>query len=101
MISAVFLLIIFYVIQYSIENYNSDIELKNRFQKNLLIQQSILNNKSDDIIEVLNGEELAYWPSLERLLNPENIYSQIFSDDSLIFWNSNHIRNHLTNVINS
>jgi len=99
--SAVFLLIIFYIIQYSIENYNSDIELKNRFQKNLLIQQSILNNKSDDIIEVLNGEELAYWPSLERLLNPENIYSQIFSDDSLIFWNSNHIRNHLTNLINS
>ncbi len=101
LISAVFLLIIFYVIQYSIENYNSDNELKNRFQKNLLIQQSILNDKSDDIIEILNGQESLYWPSLERLLNPEDIYTQIFSKDSLIFWNSNHIRNHLTNVIKS
>lgn len=90
--------IVFYAIQYGANRYNSDLALKNRFQRNLLEQQMMLQDKSQIITEIISDSSISNWPSLEVIVNAEGIFAQIFEDDTLIFWNSNHIRNQLISL---
>jgi signal transduction histidine kinase len=66
-----------------------------RFQKEFLIQQQLLAEKTRDVDNILSANSNQYWPLLERALNPENIFSQIYLRDSLVFWNSQYINNEI------
>ncbi len=98
MISAISLLIVFYVMQYGARQYYAEATLKDSFQKNLTDQQLKLESASLKIVEIIGDTQTSNWPSLERLLNPGGIFAQIFIKDSLIFWNSNHIQNQLADL---
>ena len=98
LISAICLLIAFYVMQYGARQYYAEATLKNRFQKNITDQQLKLESASLKIVEIIGDTQTSNWPSLERLLNPEGIFAQVFIKDSLIFWNSNHIQNQLADL---
>lgn len=98
LISAICFIIIFYVIQYGTDRYNSDLVIKNRFQKNFIEQQILLNKKAIDVVEIISDSDISNWPALERTLNTDDILARIFNNDSLIFWNSNQIKNNLINL---
>ncbi|MEE4258703.1 MAG: ATP-binding protein [Bacteroidales bacterium] len=98
LISAISLLIVFYVMQYGARQYYAEATLKDSFQKNLTDQQLKLESASLKIVEIIGDTQTSNWPSLERLLNPGGIFAQIFIKDSLIFWNSNHIQNQLADL---
>ncbi len=57
----------------------------------------MLQDKSRNVAEIINDSSISNWPALERIVNSEGTFTQIFEEDSLIFWNSNHIRNQLKN----
>ncbi len=94
-LTALFLLLAFYAIEFSIRQYYSDQNIKDHFQKNLLLQQKILSDKAGAVEDILNSAHNNHWPELERLLDPDHIYAQIFVHDSLLFWNSNKLSNDL------
>ncbi|MCB2208645.1 MAG: HAMP domain-containing histidine kinase [Bacteroidetes bacterium] len=98
LISAICLLIAFYLMQYGVGKYHAETALKSRFEENLIERQLKLETTSHRILEILRNDPISNWPSLERLLNPEGINAQLFMEDSLIFWNSNHIKNQLADV---
>ncbi|MCF6341608.1 MAG: HAMP domain-containing histidine kinase [Bacteroidales bacterium] len=81
----------FYLTVISINKYNTEDQIARRFQENFLLQQSLLLDKMPGITKILDGDQNAYWPLLERFLNQEGIFSQIFKNDSLLFWNNSEI----------
>ncbi len=93
--TAILLIVVFYAIEFSTKKYHSDPFIKNRFQKNLLYQQLLLKDKTKEIATILTDSSKNNWPALERLLDPDHIFTQIYSGDSLLFWNSNQVQNDL------
>ncbi|RLD46403.1 MAG: hypothetical protein DRI88_07635, partial [Bacteroidetes bacterium] len=89
------MLVIFYATEYGTKKHHSDQHIKDRFQNSLKFQRANLIDKTKTITEILKDPEKNYWPSLERLLDPEQIFAQIYFEDSLIFWNSNLVQNDL------
>jgi len=89
------LCLIFYLLVYSFEKFNDEDQIAKRFQTNFLEQQSVLSEKIPGIISILEGEEETFWPKLEKLLNENQIYTQIYRNDSLLFWNNSRIPNDL------
>ena len=83
----------FYLFVYFIGKYNNPEQITKRFQSNFLEQQSLLSDKIPEVITILEGEEERFWPKLERLLNENQIYAQIYRNDSLLFWNNSLIPN--------
>ena len=94
-LAAFLLLVAFYAINFGIRKYYSDQHIKDYFQKNILLQQEVLKQKAAAVMNILNSPKDNHWPDLERLLDPENIYTQVYQEDSLLFWNSNRLRNDL------
>ena len=92
-LSGLILSIFFYLFVYFIGKYNNPEQITKRFQRNFLEQQSLLNDKISKVITILAGEETQFWPKLERLLNENQIYTQIYRNDSLLFWNNSRIPN--------
>ena len=90
----IILFILFYLLIFTIKTYNSEDQIAKRFQSNFLEQQSLLSDKIPQLTAVLDSDEKMYWPKLERLLNtnPE-VYAQIYSKDSILFWNNSRIAN--------
>jgi signal transduction histidine kinase len=79
---------------FSIKTYNSEDQIVKRFQRNFLEQQSLLSDKIPQLTKILDSDEKMYWPKLERLLNTNpQVYAQIFSKDSILFWNNSRIAN--------
>ena len=95
LIAALLMLVIFYATEYGTKKHHSDQHIKDRFQNSLKFQRANLIDKTKTITEILKDPEKNYWPSLERLLDPEQIFAQIYFEDSLIFWNSNLVQNDL------
>ena len=92
-LTGVFLIIVFYLLVYSIEKYNDADQISKRFQSSFLEQQSVLSEKIPQVITILEGDKILFWPKLERLLNKNEIYAQIYRNDSLLFWNNSRIPN--------
>lgn len=95
LIAAMLVFVLFYATEYGTKRYHSDRHIKERFQKSMLYQRANLNDKIQSISKILSDPEKNYWPFLERLLDPEQIFTQIYRADSLIFWNSNLVQNGL------
>jgi len=89
--SVIFLMLLFYSLVFTIQSYNSEHQIVQRFQSRFLEQQSLLNEHIPEVVKILSGPKENYWPRLERLLNDNLIYTQIYYKDSLIFWNNSHI----------
>lgn len=94
-LATLFLLVAFYAVDLSIRQYYSDDHIKDHFQKNVLEQEGILAQKAGEVEDILNSQKSNHWPELERLLDPDQIYAQIYDHDSLLFWNSNILHNDL------
>jgi len=90
---AVTLGILFYVWIILVETYNTEDQITDKFQHNFLEQEMLLHHKMPEVLAILSGDKSLYWPKLERLLNQEEIYAQIYQNDSLLFWNNSQIPN--------
>ena len=96
LIGAIVLLTTYYGIQYASGEFNSDKSLSLKFQENFIDRQLILESKSAEVFKIINDTLISDWPALERLLETDHIFAQVFKNDSLIFWNTNQIQNQLS-----
>ena len=78
------LLLVYFLIATLAKKASSPEKQFERFQQDFLVQEKLLAEKSVEVEFILSSGNNEYWPLLERSLNSENIFAQIYQHDSLI-----------------
>jgi len=98
-----FVIAIIFVLLFTIVYYYSNTLTRNErivgnLEKSLVRELKILDIKGNNIVSILESTDTNYWPKLERVVDKNGLFVQVYLNDSLIFWNSNQILTNLSNI---
>lgn len=69
-----------------------------RVERILTDEQTSLAETAQKMVNVLQEQSDNYWPGLERAVDNDAVFAQVYLADSLLFWNSNQISNDFSEV---
>ena len=98
-IIAVIFTLIFTIAYYYSKNLTGEEKIVENLERTLKKNLQTLEYKGYRIESIIaNKKNDNYWPMLERVVDNDGIFIQIYFNDSLMFWNSNQILTNLSNI---
>jgi len=92
---ALILIVSFSVSSYIFKVNNSPVQQYESFQENYTKYAKLLDDKAQEINDVIESDPIETWPRVERLLKQTDILAQVYQNDTLLFWNNQVIGNEI------